>query len=139
MRLWQALCVHVIASSILILSGCDGKSRATVQGTITLDGQPIELGAISFIPVDGKSPTTGGPISNGHYSVPNVPVAEMKVAISGSRVVGKKKLYADRPDSQEMPITENPVPAQFSDLQNTTLRFEVKHGTNYKNWDLKSK
>jgi hypothetical protein len=139
MRLRRATCVFVIASGLLIWSGCDGNSRARVQGTITLDGQPIELGAISFIPVDGQSPTTGGPITNGQYSVANVPVGEMKVAISGSKVVGKKKLYQDRPDSPEMPITENPVPAQFSDLQNTTLRLDVKPGTNGKNWELNSK
>src|SRR5262249_16252208 len=102
MWLRRAFCIFVIASSSLALSGSAGKSRATVQGTITLDGQPIELGAISFIPVNGQSPTTGGPISNGQYSVPSVPIGEMKVAISGSKVVGKKKLYPDRPDSQEM-------------------------------------
>jgi hypothetical protein len=139
MRWRQALRVLAIASTLLVSSGCEGKSRATVQGTIALDGQPIEIGAISFIPVDGQSPTTGGPISNGHYSVPNVPVGEMKVAISGSKVVGKKKLYEDQPNSPEMPITENPVPAKFSDLQNTTLRIDVHPGKNDKNWELNSK
>ena len=138
--LWQrATCVFVFASGLLVLSGCDGKSRAKVEGTVTLDGQPIELGAISFIPVDGQSPTTGGPIINGQYFVPDVPVGEMKVAISGSKVVGKKKLYENRPDSPEMPITENPVPARYSDLQNTTLRLDVKSGRNDKNWELNSK
>jgi hypothetical protein len=138
MRFPPALCAGCLAVSLLALSGCDGMPRATVRGTVTLDGQPIELGAVSFIPVDGQSPTTGGPITNGRYSVANVPVGEMKVAISGSKVVGKKKLYQDRPDSPEMPITDNPVPARFSDLQNTTLRLEVKAGTNDKNWELKS-
>jgi hypothetical protein len=132
------MCAGCVAASLLMLSGCDGKPRATVQGTVALDGQPIELGAISFIPVDGQSPTTGGPISNGQYRVPNVPLGEMKVAISGSKVVGTKKLYQDRPDSPEMQITENPVPAKFSDLQNSTLRLDVKAGKNDKNWDLKS-
>jgi len=138
MRMLPVLCAVFLAASSLISTGCEGKPRGTVQGMITLDGQPIELGAISFIPVDGQSATTGGAITNGRYLVANVPVGEMKVAISGSKVVGKKKLYEDRPDSKEMPITENPVPAMFSDLQNTTLRLDVKAGKNDKDWDLRS-
>src|SRR5262249_8621367 len=105
MLIQRAVWLSATALGLLALSGCEGKVRGTVAGTVTLDGQPIELGAISFIPVDGQAPTTGGPITNGQYSVANVPTGEMKVAISGSKVVGKKKLYEDQPNSPEMPIT----------------------------------
>src|SRR5690242_8413844 len=104
MKLETAMWAGGMTLCLLLFSGCEGKPSGSVTGSVTLDGQPVELGAISFIPVDGQAPTTGGPIQNGQYSVPKVPIGEMKVAISGSKVVGKKKLYEDQPDSPEMPI-----------------------------------
>ncbi|HEV3145463.1 MAG TPA: carboxypeptidase-like regulatory domain-containing protein [Gemmataceae bacterium] len=138
MMLKRAVGVIAICVCMLALFGCDGRPHGTVRGTITLNGQPIELGAIAFIPADGQGPTTGGAIKDGKYSVANVPVGEMKVSISASKTIGKKKLYEDRPDSPEMPITENPVPEKYTSLEKTELRLNVKSGINEKNWELNS-
>ena len=45
--------------------------------TVEMDGNPVEAGTIMFVPVDGQTPTAGGEIKNGRYSV-RVPIAEMK-------------------------------------------------------------
>ena len=56
--------------TLLALTGCGGDSKmATVSGAVTLDGNPVETGAITFVPANGNAPTAGGQIKDGRYSV----------------------------------------------------------------------
>jgi hypothetical protein len=124
-----------VLAAVLVLAGCGSNNDGQVSGTVKLDDTPIETGSITFVPVDGKTTTAGGPIKAGRYSV-KVPVGKMKVSISMPRVVGKKKIY-NTPDSPEMPVTKEGVPEQYN--EKTELTFDVQPGGNEKNWDLKSK
>ncbi len=118
-----------------LLTGCgDSFPMSEVAGKLTIDGQPFD-GAIQFSPVDGKAPTAGGMIKAGQFSV-KVPPGEMKVSISAAKVVGKKKIY-DTPDSPEMPITEEALPARYN--EKTELKLLVEPGSNTMNLELKSK
>jgi hypothetical protein len=119
----------------LAVAGCADRTTAEVSGTITFDGQPVEAGGIAFVPVDGKSPTAGGHIKDGQYKV-RVPVGTAKIVINGTKVIGKKKLY-DTPDSPEMPLATELLPAKYN--EETELRFEVRPGLNEKDFDLRSK
>ncbi len=121
--------------ALLALAGCGGGSMAEVSGTVTLDGKPIELGAIQFFPADGKSVTTGGAIKDGRYSV-QVPIGIKKVSLMATKVVGKAKLYATA-DSPEVPRTQEMLPAKYN--EHTELRLDVKPGTNRKDFELQSK
>jgi hypothetical protein len=124
----------VFAVAVGFLLGCAGGSdTGEVSGTVTYDGKPVEDGAISFFPSDGKGPTAGGTIKNGKYTATKVPVGTAKVSISGSKVVGKKKVY-DTPDSPEMPVTKELLPEKYN--TKTELTLDVKSGSNEKNWDL---
>ena len=63
-----------------------------VQGNITLDGEPIQTGAIAFIPI-GKGIAAGATISQGQYLVESTkgPIAgEYKVEIDSTQPTGKK-------------------------------------------------
>ena len=57
------LCVTVFITSFLIV-GCSGDpelvGRNKVQGQITMDGKPIELGDINFGPAEGATKPGGG-------------------------------------------------------------------------------
>lgn len=121
--------------ALVPLAGCGDNSMSEVAGKITIDGQPVEKGAISFVPVAGDTPTTGGMIEGGRYSV-KVPPGEMKVSISAPKVVGTKKIY-DTPNSPVMPITEEALPKKFN--EQTELRYTVQRGANPKDWELPSK
>jgi hypothetical protein len=124
----------VFAVAVGLLIGCSGGSESgEVSGTVTYDGKPVEDGAINFFPSDGKSSTAGDVIKNGKYSAKKVPVGKMKVTISGSKVVGKKKVY-DTKDSPEMPVTQELLPAKYNTASELTL--DVKSGSNEKNWEL---
>jgi hypothetical protein len=120
---------------VLLLCGCNNARMAEVSGTITLDDVPIKTGAITFTPVDGQSTTQGSQISDGQYSA-NVPVTVMKVSISSPKVVGTKKLYP-RPDSPEMPLTEEALPAKYN--ERSELQLDVQPGRNKKDFHLSSK
>jgi hypothetical protein len=122
--------------TLLALAGCGAHDGTVeVKGTVTLDSAPLQTGAIRFVPVDRKTKTAGGPITAGMYSV-RVPVGTMEVSISSPKIVGKKKLY-DTPDSREMDVTEEVLPARYN--EETELRLEVPAGGVEKNWDLKNK
>jgi hypothetical protein len=129
------LCVGVLCCLSLVGCGDKGPFTAEISGKVTVDGQPIDGGAIQFVPLSGDAPTSGSRISGGRYQV-SAPPVEMKVSISAPKIVGKKKIY-DTPDSPEMPITEEALPKKFNDA--TELRFSPKAGTNEKDWDLKTK
>jgi hypothetical protein len=67
----------MIVLAVLVLSassGCSrGDGRQPVHGTVTLDGQPLTNGIISFQPVSGLSaPSSGAAIdNNGKFSIPS--------------------------------------------------------------------
>src|SRR5688572_4854006 len=58
-----------------VLAGCSGSKyngdkRYPLAGEVTVEGQPVDLGSISFIPEGGKGRATGGTITDGKYAVP---------------------------------------------------------------------
>src|SRR5215831_7903746 len=115
---------------LVALAGCGGSTTAEVSGTITVDNKPLAKGYINFSPVDGKTQTAGGEITDGKYSV-QVPVAVMKVEIRSPKVVGKKKDY-DSPKGKWYDVSEEALPARYNDQSELTL--DVKSGKNEKDW-----
>lgn len=121
-------------AAVVLVVGCAGDGDfGDVSGTVSYDGIPIEDGQVKFTPADGKGSTGGGTIKGGKYSAAKVPIGNMKVYISGSKVVGEKKLY-NTPDSPVGKITAELLPAKYNDKSDLT--FEVKRGSNEKNWEL---
>jgi hypothetical protein len=122
---------------VLVVSGCGdaGPPMGEVTGTVTVDGEPAQEGAISFYPTDGKSSTAGAAIKGGRYTA-QVPVGESKVEIRVSKIVGHRKLY-DTPDSETQPILEQVLPAKYNDQ--TELLIDVASGANEQNYDLESR
>lgn len=117
--------------------GCDsGATPARVKGKVTVDGVPLESGAIRLIPVDGKAPTAGSPIEDGEYYVDNAPATKVRVEISASKVVGKRKAY-DTPDSPFIDVTKEMLPEKYN--LKSELKRELTKGANELNFDLKTK
>jgi hypothetical protein len=124
--------------AVLGLLGCGDSKTGEVSGKVTVDGVPIEEGAIAFSPMDGKSKTAGGKIKDGTYSVA-VPTGAMKVTISKPKITGYKKLYPDDPKSEKYPVTEEALPPKYADSDKTELRLDVTGGKMQKDWELKTK
>jgi hypothetical protein len=125
--------IGVLAACVLV-AGCGDPNIGTVSGTVTVDGEPLLAGSISFFPVDGQSPSAGASIQNGKYTA-RVPVGAMKVSITYPKVAGTKKLY-NTPDSPVGIMYKEGLPARYN--ERTELTFDVKPGSNTKDWELKT-
>lgn len=107
----------------------------TVTGSVTVDGEPAKVGAISFFAVDGRAPTAGAPIVDGKFTAQVKPGVCM-VQIRVSKVVGKKKIY-DTPDSPVREVWAEVWPPKYND--NTQLKLDVRPGENQQDYSLTSK
>jgi hypothetical protein len=105
--------------------GCSGSNRGAVSGTVTVNGEPLNEGQISFVPMDpALGPTSGATISNGQYQIDAVrgPVAgEYQVQIHAFRKAGKR-IWDGMGDEKARPEQKNYVqelapylPAKYND------------------------
>lgn len=119
-----------------ILAGCSSENaKGTVEGTVTLNSQPLEQGLIRFVPVDGKSQPADATITGGKFTA-IVPIGDTRVEVTSPKVVGKTKMY-DTPDSPTVDRIEEAIPLKYN-IQ-TTLEYKVVKGKNPpKAFDLKS-
>jgi hypothetical protein len=68
--------LHLAALPVLLListslSGCGGDGRVPVSGTVTVDGQLLEGGAVNFRPLDAAAANTSGTdIEHGRFEIP---------------------------------------------------------------------
>lgn len=78
-----------IAISLLLILvgiiGCgDGPDSCVLSGSVIYNGQPVETGAITFFPEDGKGPTAGANIVAGKYRVENLTPGRKKALVAGT-------------------------------------------------------
>lgn len=121
---------------VLLVAGCGGgKLGSHVAGKVTLDGEPLAEGTISFVAVDGQTATAGATISNGTYSL-DLPPGPKKVEITATKVVGTRPTYEGDPNSPMENTTKQIIPVRYN--EKTELTREVAPGKNTFDFDLKS-
>ena len=122
--------------------GCQGQqegpARGALAGQVSLEGESIQDGRISLIPIDGtKGPASGGTISLGKYSIPankGPVIGRHRVEITASRKTGKQ-LKAMPPATGTMDEMEQYIPSKYNTT--STLTTEIKQGDNTANFNLK--
>ena len=122
--------------TVLLAVGCSGSSSSSVEGTVTVDGQPLKDGAVSFIPIDPKAGGTSGAVVKDGKFTAEVPLGDMRVEFSAPKVVGKKKMY-DTPESPTVDIIDELLPARYN--KNSELKITVKKGSQKETFALTSK
>jgi hypothetical protein len=132
------------------LAGCgvaasDSLPREGISGEVTLDGQPLDQGAIQFIPASRKEGVAGGAvIQGGKYSIERgkglVP-GEYRVLISSSQ--GTPPAADSSDGGAPGPVKKGDAPKDLVPPQynaKSTLTAEVKAGSpNALDFALKSK
>ena len=109
-----------------LFAGCSEETgKATISGTITLDGQPLKDGIIRFVPIDGQTPTAEAAITDGEFSV-EVPLGEKQVSISSSNVVGKRQAY-EAPGSPTVDIVEERLPPRYNVQSELTINVQQEN------------
>jgi hypothetical protein len=121
----------MLAITALVATGC-GRSTPVMEGTVTLDGVPIDAGTIELFPADGKGPTAGTGITAGRY---RTEVAEglKKVRLRSPQKDGTKML--DPGGSGEMIDRRvEAVPDRYN--EKTDLEVTIKPGLNKHDFTL---
>ncbi|QDT95947.1 hypothetical protein [Gimesia aquarii] len=137
----KPLGVLAIVLSIAMTVGCGGKEtgqeRATISGSVTFNGEPIEKGIIEFIPTGStKGPTSGGPIKNGKYDITEKgpTMGPHKVLIRATRNTGKMVDAGPQTGGAKVEETEQYIPAQYN--IKTTLEVTILSGINKQDFNL---
>lgn len=65
--------------------GCGGGSGSSLEGAVTYNGEPVQSGSISFMPVGGVGTPFGAKIVDGRYETEKVFAGKFKATITGNR------------------------------------------------------
>jgi hypothetical protein len=126
--------IQLLAVVFICVAGCSS-SDGTVNGTVTLDSQPLKEGIVRFVPVGGKSQTATANIKDGKFTA-TVPPGEMRVEFSAPKVVGRHKMM-DTPDSPMVDDVDELLPARFN--TQSDIKITVKRGGQREAFALASK
>jgi len=115
------LCLFGLVSAAL--TGC-GRSDGllTISGTVSLDGNPVQDGSVSLMPVDGKGIAGGGTIAGGKYTAESSP-GEMAVQIYAHEQVEKPNPTPEEVERGLHIDTKQLLPAVYN--QQSRLRITV--------------
>jgi hypothetical protein len=121
---------------LLALAGC-GDGKSTVSGTVSLDGQPVDNGTITFVNSEGgKLIREGAVISGGKFEATVLP-GNFKIELNSQKVVGKRTQKGFDGKDETLEISEEMFPDKYN--VKTELTQEIKRGSNPITLDLKSK
>ncbi|HZN35118.1 MAG TPA: hypothetical protein VFB80_14920 [Pirellulaceae bacterium] len=138
-RLCLAGYVGVLAA-ISLVAGCLGGNAASVTGAVTLDGQPLTTGDVSFYPDGSPGAAAYGQINaEGKYTLSTGTAAGLSPGKYVAVVVATKPLPPPKdPYAPEVP-PERITPAKYATVSTSDLHVEVKPGANDLPLSLKSK
>lgn len=131
-----------LMATVVAAAGCggpsDGLPRQAISGSVTLDGQPVAVGSITFIPMGFDGPPVGASIQDGAYSISaqNGPVPGIhRVAIYRRMPTGKTTTDPDDPGVVVEEQFET-IPDAYN--SRSDLKAEVKAGgSNRFDYELK--
>ncbi len=136
------MCRRMCLCTLLIASfGCSEKPPV-VRGTVTLDGQPLEEGAVQLSPLDGQAPTAGAQIVNGKFET-RAAISKYRVKIESNVILGPdvkkfdKNKKVDKYSNRNEVVVKKLVPDKYNAQSN--LELEVNAGLNEPVFDLQSK
>ncbi|MEI6240413.1 MAG: hypothetical protein WCR51_08480 [Planctomycetia bacterium] len=91
--------IGALLATALVLAGCR-EPKASVEGTVTFEGQPLRKGAIQFLPTDGNYRKAASvAVIDGRYGIPALMPGEKRVSVQGV----KNESYGPEPQ----PLPEN--------------------------------
>jgi hypothetical protein len=148
-----------VASCVLLslgfISGC-GQKKGSVKGKVTVGGQKVTQGTISFLDANDNSNKGASIQEDGTYSIDNIPsgtkyvsvqspepkTSEMPKGPGGETAMGKVKAPEGEQSGmktakqiEKMKETWIKIPDDYQDPTKKKLKFEVKPGEN--TYDIK--
>ena len=118
--------------SLVVLTGCGTSYEATITGTVTMNGSPLNKGTVSFHPTAGGPVATGTIQSDGSFSVTTATTQGLSPGEYKVTVVATDPPPASD-TGEELPGVLLTAP-EFGRLDSTPLTFTVQAGAN--NFDI---
>jgi hypothetical protein len=127
--------MRLLIGLVLIAGGLGcGRWEATtthLEGRITVDGQTVKEGNVSFIPLEANHGRgTTAVISEGHYSARDVPLGKVRVHFNATRATGRTVIVSDT----RMPEIVDVIPDKYR----SGVEIEVAAGQVRLDFDLDS-
>jgi hypothetical protein len=136
----NVLASAMVACFAVLIAGCGGPYDAAASGVVTLDGNIVPRGTVSFTPTK-RGPAAYAVIEeNGGYRVRTgrefgLPSGEYQVTIIASEPPATEKSATGGPPPSGKPIT----PAWYRMSETSGLKFTVSPGRNDINLELTTK
>lgn len=113
------------AALSLVLVGCgESLETVTVKGRVTVDGEPVPKGSITFMSKDGAVVAGGGTITDGAYEA-QTPPGDKWVMVLATRVVRQEPMYEGDPNSPMQDVTEQITSPVYNAAHQTPLEANV--------------
>jgi hypothetical protein len=134
----------LLGLAFLLLAGC-GPPSGTVSGKVTMGGQTIPGGSVSFVPPNGKGTQSSDIAEDGTYTVRNLPLGKAAIIVetkSAAPAGAPGGVRMNMPaGAQNAPGADAgkhyvPIPEAYSSADTSGLSFEVKAGKQEYNIDL---
>jgi hypothetical protein len=105
---------------VLGLPGCgkrgyEGDQRYPLTGLVTVNGEPMDMGTISFIPADSGDRVSGGPVENGRFETSEgmgANAGTYRVEIVWYRKTGKQ--VRAETDGSMIDVREKALPPRYN-------------------------
>jgi hypothetical protein len=134
----------LVLLAVLSLTGCQKggslPNLVAVKGTVTLDGQPLSFGTVSFAPIDSEGQPATGKIVDGQFTMltsvdsPGVVPGNYKVRIESVEPLGEMS-----PNPAD--VTAKPaslIPEKYNSIETSELEVEVTPGMAEVSFELES-
>jgi hypothetical protein len=129
--------------------GCGSSTPPSVKGTVNYKGMPVTGGLITFHFGDNKNPAYGSIDASGKYVVQTTVTGPAKVTIDTesmknnaggtlmAKMGGTKDGMPKLPGGEAVAATSYMrIPAKYSDAGKTDLSYDVKSGSQVKDFEL---
>jgi hypothetical protein len=120
---FNRLTAGLLSAAFMMISGCGGRSEATVSGILTQGGKPVPFAEIVFHPAAGGPLPYGVSLQDGSYEIMTGSTTGLA---TGSYVV---VVQAASPEVS--------VPKVYGSVATSTLKYEIKPGKNVIDIELK--
>jgi hypothetical protein len=132
----NAACAAIVCLSATI-SGCGGAYDAAASGIVTLDGQVVPRGTVSFNPVSGGPAAYAVIGEDGSYTVQTgrefgLPPGEYRVTVIANEAAAAAQSASGGPPPGGKAIT----PEWYRSAETSGLQFKVEPGDNELNLEL---
>ena len=122
----------MLASAFALLTGCGGPFDSTVHGVVTLDGNPLPTGTVTFKPTSNQGSTAYAKVDeSGNYELQTgrefgLPPGEYAVTV----VARERPTSSYGKDGGPPPAGKQLTPEWYRSPESSGLKFTVESGSN---------